>query len=77
MLNASELFLDRALHRFNFNFQSITPTAQRSATNPGKPLSATVRPLLQNVFEKALKQLASVFPITHSKLNLFSCCFLL
>ena len=47
---------------FTRAMDGIVPTAQRSASAPGRALNHIIRPLIGHVFEKALNSLMESFP---------------
>ena len=47
---------------FSRAMNSIVPTAQRSATSPGRALIPSIKPLIGHIFEKALNTLMESFP---------------
>ncbi len=47
---------------FSRAMDGIVPTAQRSASSPGRALRPCIRPLLAHIFQKALDTLMESFP---------------
>ncbi|XP_039271932.2 ATPase family AAA domain-containing protein 2B-like isoform X1 [Styela clava] len=55
---------------FQVAVKNIIPTAQRSASNPSRALSSTVKPLMIDYLQKAVLQLAKLFPVLRGKSKL-------
>ena len=47
---------------FSRAMDGIVPTAQRSASAPGRALAQSIRPLIGHIFQKALNTLMESFP---------------